>query len=297
MKEYRDIDDNQIRVIGENNRKGKKNFKKIVIIVLLAIAFTYAALIFLWKNFIYNYEVQNLLEEDTTNVYYDCRVEFLCDSAETSIPGFIEIRDTVINTIPLRIYIPHNAELTLHIGKMDLNDKSVIYAAQAADIRADNGGIVGAFVLKGEPRAWGLSKDGFCASINGEVVVGVAKNSPYFEMATEEEGYFFRQYPLVHEGRIVENEPKGKSIRRSLCNSNGKVFMVESLERITLHDFSQYLVYLGADEAIYLVGSSAYGWAVDKNNNRHEFGDKSFYTGEKVIPENVSYIVWRRKLG
>ena len=38
---------------------------------------------------------------------------------------------------------------------MDKEDKSVVYVAQAADVCADNG-IVGAFVLKGEPRAWGL---------------------------------------------------------------------------------------------------------------------------------------------
>ena len=111
--------------------------------------------------------------------------------------GFTEIRDTLINDIPLRIYIPHNAEMSLHIGRMNQQDTSVIYTAQAADVRADNGGIVGAFVLKGTPRAWGLSKKGFCASIDGVVTVGVAENSPLFEEATEKEGYFFRQYPLV----------------------------------------------------------------------------------------------------
>ena len=65
--------------------------------------------------------------------------------------GFTEIRDTLINDIPLRIYIPHNAEMSLHIGRMDQQDTSVIYTAQAADVRADNGGIVGAFVLKAPP--------------------------------------------------------------------------------------------------------------------------------------------------
>ena len=72
--------------------------------------------------------------------------------------GFCEIRDTTINDIALRIYIPHNALLTLRVGAMDKQDSTVIYTAQAADIRADNGKIVGAFVLNGEPLAWGLSK-------------------------------------------------------------------------------------------------------------------------------------------
>ena len=93
---------------------------------------------------------------------------------------------------------------------MNRKDTTVIFAAQAADVRADNGGIVGAFVLKGEPKAWGLSKKGYCASINGQITIGMADNSPLFEQATEEGGYFFRQYPLVSNGEIVENELKGK---------------------------------------------------------------------------------------
>ncbi len=62
--------------------------------------------------------------------------------------------------------------MSLHIGRIDKTDTSIVYVAQAADVRADNGGIVGAFVLNGEPIAWGLSKKGFCASINGKVTVG-----------------------------------------------------------------------------------------------------------------------------
>lgn len=209
--------------------------------------------------------------------------------------GFCEILDTLeINDIPLRVYIPHNADMLLHIGKMNLQDSTVIYAAQAADIRADNGKIVGAFVLKGEPKAWGLSKKGFCASIDGEVSVGVADNSPLFEEATDRGGYFFRQYPLVKDGVVVENEPKNKSIRRAICDRQGEIFMVESLSRESFHDFAQALVDLGVDQAIYLVGGDAYGWAFDENGERHEFGDDCYYTGRKRIPTNISYIVWRR---
>ena len=33
--------------------------------------------------------------------------------------GFCEVRDTMINDIPLRIYIPHNADMFLFVGEMD----------------------------------------------------------------------------------------------------------------------------------------------------------------------------------
>ena len=178
---------------------------------------------------------------------------------------------------------------------MDYSDTTVVYAAQAADVRADNGGIVGAFVLKGEPLAWGLSKKGYCASINGVVSVGVAGNSPLFEQATEQGGYFFRQYPLVSDGVIVENEPKGKSIRRGICDRRGEIFMVETGSAESFHDFSQALVDLGVDQAVYLVGSSAYGWAVNESGDVYEFGDRNYYGGRRKQPKNTSYIVWRRR--
>ena len=127
------------------------------------------------------------------------------------------LRDT-INDIPLDIYIPHNAVPELVLGVPDIHDKSIVLTTQAADIRADNGKIVGAFVLKGKPLSWGLSKRGYCGIIDGNITVGVADNSPMFEEATEKGGYFFRQYPLVDNGVLVENEPKGKSVRKALCD-------------------------------------------------------------------------------
>ena len=202
---------------------------------------------------------------------------------------------TAINDVPMRLYIPHNAEMSLQIGVVDKSDSTIVYVAQAADVRADNGKIVGAFVLEGEPVAKGLSKRGYCASVDGKVVVGVADNSPLFEEAVEKNGYFFRQYALVDNGRLVENEPKGKAVRRAICDRKGEVFMVESGARESFHDFANALVDLGVDNAIYLVGSSAYGWAIDEQGVCHEFGDENIYAGRKKLLKNINYIVWRKK--
>lgn len=141
----------------------------------------------------------------------------------------------------------------------------------------------------------GAVEKGFCASIDGKVTVGVAENSPLFEEATDKGGYFFRQYPLVDNGQLVENEPKGKSIRRGICDRQGEIFMVETETQESFHDFAQALVDLGVGQAVYLVGSSAYGWAIDKEGNMHEFGDADYYGEHRRIPENINYIVWRRK--
>ena len=102
----------------------------------------------------------------------------------------VEKIDTTINDVQLVLYIPHNATPRLTVGAPDAETRKAILAFQAADIRADNRKILGAFVLKGQPLAWGLSKKGYCAIIDGNVTIGIADNSPLFEEATEKGGYF-----------------------------------------------------------------------------------------------------------
>lgn len=301
MREENDIRDDEIRILGSTYDEKSSEKPKWRWVVLVAVVIALIAAICLWHT-----KRQAELRQAEPAVFdpYDTEIivppmpvkhKMLGQKVDSLARGFCEIRDTTINDIPLRMYIPHNATMSLHIGRMNQEDKSIIYTAQAADIRADNGKIVGAFVLKGEPKAWGLSKKGFCASIDGKVTVGVAENSPLFEEATEKEGYFFRQYPLVADGKIVENNPKNKSVRRAICDRFGEIFMVESLTQESFHDFSQALVDLGVEQGVYLCGGDAYGWAIQQDDSRHEFGVPNFYTGRHRMPRNTSYIVWRRE--
>lgn len=296
MKELKDIRDDQIRIIGEEGKR--KSLSRGVWGIIIAILISSIVIIILFLSR-YKDDNQEIIGPEPAifepvMVSEPTQIGKIGNNVDTNI-GYTEIKDTLVNDIPIKIYIPHNAEMSLHIGKINKEDTSIIYTAQAADVRSDNGGIVGAFVLKGEPKAWGLSKKGYCASINGKVTIGVAENSPLFEKATEEGGYFFRQYPLVSNGKLVENEPKGKSIRRAICDRQGEIFMVETRSIESFHDFAQALVDLGVDQAIYLVGSTAYGWAVDENGTIHEFGEENYYTGYRNMPQNTSYIVWKRK--
>lgn len=210
------------------------------------------------------------------------------ESLETVEIRGTAVKDTVINDIPLRIFVPKNAVPRLEVGYDCLKKKEEnILFFQAADVRADNKKIVGAFVLRGEPLSRGLSKRGFCSIIDNQITVGVADNSPLFEEATEKNGYFFRQYPLVHEGRLVENEPKNKALRRSLCELYGQIVVVETESPESMHDFSQALVDLDVSNAIYLVGSYSIGWCQTLDGEKIEYGQ-----WDKWKAKNVSFIVW-----
>lgn len=177
------------------------------------------------------------------------------------------------------------------IGVPDINDKSIILATQAADIRADNGKIVGAFVVNGKPMSWGLSKQGYCGIIGDTIAIGVAENSPLFEKATEVNGHFFRQYPLVRDGIIyIDNAPKGKAIRKALCDRNGEIMVIMTTTEESFHDFAQALADMYVSNAIYLVGSNSYGYFRDKYDHLAKIYEKR-RGGQKY--EN--FIVWRRQ--
>ena len=295
-----DIHDDELRVIGQNrtfhtsdNTKPKKYWWWIAAVLLVC---GIIASVFLFsgkeeevsESEIVVFEPMTKSEDDPVA---EESLAPLGDYSDTTLTkAYTEhLRDT-INDIPLDIYIPHNAVPELVLGVPDIHDKSIILTTQAADIRADNGKIVGAFVLKGRPLSWGLSKKGYCGIIDGKLTVGVADNSPIFEEATEKGGYFFRQYPLVDNGVLVENEPKGKSIRKALCDRNGEIMVVMSQTPESFHDFAQALVDMKIDNAIYLVGSTSFGYFRDRYDHLAIIYNKFRYGYQYE-----SFIVWRVK--
>ncbi|MDE5976239.1 MAG: phosphodiester glycosidase family protein [Muribaculaceae bacterium] len=204
------------------------------------------------------------------------------------IDAFCVVKDTTVNDTPLSIITPHNVSPTLEVRYEPEADSTAVLAAMAADVRGDNGMIAGAFVLKGNLLSKGQAKAGFCSIINDKVTIGVADATPMLEAALESEGYFFRQYPLVVGGQPVENRPKGKALRKALAETDGKLSVIISLERLTFHDFSQALADLGVKNAIYLVGGDAPVYYTTEKGERLLYG-----TPKTSEYEFINYIVWR----
>lgn len=293
----KDIRNDEFRVLGSQGpgtaesreQSRRRNLAAAIISAVLVVGIGLLAIIS-WPKSIpetedpYNGVFENTLAlEETTSA----KVMPLGQNAD-STKAYTERIDTVINDVQLSILIPHNATPELMVGTPDANDKSIVLIAQAADIRRDNKKILGAFVLKGEPLAWGLSKKGFCGIIDGEMIVGTSENSPLFEEATEKGGYFFRQFALVNNGALVENEIKNKTIRKALCSRAGQHFIAVTVTEESFHDFSQALMDLGVENAIALIGSQyAYGWYVDADGQQTVFGE------DVHRYKNENYLLWK----
>lgn len=281
-----DIQDTEIRVIGESSSSPKRKWGWIILAAALMIGVIASIIAF-----------SRTSSQEEVGVFEKAAYQAIphplrgwIQSLDSITDICVVTKDTTVNDIPMRLYVPLNMTPRLEVGYKCIDDTTNnMLLFQAADIRADNQKIVGAFVLRGKPLSWGLSKKGYCGIIGDQVTIGVADNSPLFEQATEVGGYFFRQYPLVSEGILVENELKSQSTRRGLCELEGKVVVVETFTPESLHDFSQALVDIGTTNAIYLVGSSAIGW----HRNQEGVGVASGQWEPRVY-KNVSFIVWSK---
>lgn len=295
-EELNNIQDDEFRVLGKKQQPEKvpddtqKDNRKLAgLVSLLVVIAIGLAIYFSWPKTEEPFDDPGVFDPTPATVAPAPEKTPLGNIPDSLGTKVVERADTTINDVLLTLYIPHNLTPRLTVGAPDIETRKAMLAFQAADIRADNRKILGAFVLQGKPLAWGLSKKGFCAIIDGEVTIGVADNSPLFEEATEKEGYFFRQFGLVDNGNLVENEPKNKTMRKALCERNGQIFVAVSETDESMHDFAQALVDLGVDNAIYLVGShSAFGWWKNHDSEIEHFG----VDVHRASYKNENYIIW-----
>lgn len=290
MSKYKkDIKDSEIRIIGSSN-PGRRPRKRVWMMLLPGLAAALALIgymVFYSTGRATEYGDDGPADQKTETAAKE--VYSTISPAEISEPGYVTRVDTAVNGIELVMLFPHNSQPVLEVGSACLNDSSVILTMQAADIRGDNGEIVGAFVKEGELISKGKSKAGFCAIIEGETIIGTAINTAYLEKALDNGGYFFRQYPLVVEGQPIENKPKGRALRKALAEVDGRICVILSEQRLSFTDFAQTLADLGVRNAIYLVGAASYGMYVDARGERTGFGKRAYNT----YP-NINYIVWRK---
>lgn len=296
----KELNDNEIRIIGVDQptsppeRQPAPQFgRPRWIWVVVAVVVVLLAALLWWCSS----NVNSIPEEvyfDSTTVVEDAVQPVKPEAQVADTLVGVTLRDTMVNDIPLAIYTPHNLHASLHVGKLpEQASDTVLMALQAADLRADNMEIVSAFVLRGELLSRGTAKQGFCAIIGGSITLGVDEATPYFEQAIAKGGDFFRQYPLVDGGKLVENRIKNKAIRRALVALGDHVVVVATRTRESLHDFSQSLVDIGATTAINLVGAKmSSGWI--NVGDSIVTADPELAKYGSVWPDNINYIIWTK---
>ena len=195
-----------------------------------------------------------------------------------------------------RIFEPGGATIELLMyDDCDTNDKSILFATQAANIRAEEDrGIIGDFVYKGKVKAEGYVDSttiGFCAIFGGKVVLGKSYPTSYLDSAIAWKGYFYRHYTYVTNEGPESFSYNAKSYRRAICiMDNKKAAVVESYGRMTMSDFADALYDNNISLAVGLMGS--------KNLDewyRTDSGRVVLYTNSYGPNPNRNYLIFRAK--
>ena len=282
MDKLDNIGENEIRIIGTNPEAQHEPPKRKTWYWVVAVL---AALIIGIATF-FTRGCKNEISDQVQQIQVE-------NDSIAKISGYVEITDTIINNVSLHRYIPVNARPKLVVGLIKEIPQNYILGAMAADFGFDKGvySVAGAFVIHGEMLSHSKSKYGFCALLKDTVVIGNDLSTAYFERAIEENGDFFRQHALVHEGKVANKVLlQNEALRRSLCMLNdGRLCIIDTDMSVSLDTFAAALRDYGVKEAIALMGSgAAVRWAVDSAGRRYIAG-----ADEYDFPDNVvNYIVW-----
>ena len=269
--------DNEIQVLGQPTKRSRKKWIWLISLSLIG------GILFVWVL------LCTFPQENTVDLRdFKTELNVTVKGEPMFIESGIEHYSVVENDVSM--YVFHMIDMTaeLNTDARQYTDDTECFIMQAADIRKDNGKFVGDFVLNGKRLSSGKRKKGYCAIIDGKITIGMSDTDDVMNRCIEKGGSFFRQYPLVSNGIMQENELKGKSIRRALALKGDKLYVFETEYRESMHDFAEALQDIGVTEAISLVGGNKaymYWW---QDNELYESYDLSEV-------KNNNFIVFKTK--
>ena len=269
--------DNEIQVLGQPTKRSRKKWIWLIPLSLIG------GILFVWVL------LCTFPQENTVDLRdFKTELNVTVKGEPMFIESGIEHYSVVENDVSM--YVFHMIDMTaeLNTDARQYTDDTECFIMQAADIRKDNGKFVGDFVLNGKRLSSGKRKKGYCAIIDGKITIGMSDTDDVMNRCIEKGGSFFRQYPLVSNGIMQENELKGKSIRRALALKGDKLYVFETEYRESMHDFAEALQDIGVTEAISLVGGNKaymYWW---QDNELYESYDLSEVN-------NNNFIVFKKK--
>lgn len=275
-------EEDEIQVLGTSPCKRGKG-KAIRLVVVLCVLFLAGAVVWLSR------EPENGSGAEEERQEMKQSEVIAIDSLSRGGASSVVVSVDSINDVKMRIYALNGLLAGLSFDMPDKSDTTVFLVVPAADIRRDNGEIVGDFVLRGKRMARGKRKTGYCAVLDGKVTLGNAADDEMMEWCVKQKGDFFRQYPLVMDGEIQENRLKGKALRRALAWQGDNLYFVESCNRESIYDFAEALADIGFSKALYLVGGSSYGWWRDDSGVVHELARQD----ADVLLSNRNCLVFR----
>ena len=155
-----------------------------------------------------------------------------------------------IDTMQYRFarYVPQNAHYHFQRVKPDSNNTNLLMSVVAAFTSKAPEHVVGTSVSNGKKRIYPTDAEtAYCLIVGEEVKIEAlsVNHKSAIETAVKQKGDYFQQMHLVEdaEAKSCEIFKNRATFRRALAQKEGETHLVESLDRMTIDDFIQSLIF------------------------------------------------------
>lgn len=175
-------------------------------------------------------------------------------------PAITLSSDSILG-VALNMYRLENLQAEISLAEPDTTDMSVWMYSRSADHTSTNE-YLGSLVMNGKELASDVSRLGYCAMANGNIVLGISRSDKVKDYVEERGGSFFRQFILVSDGVLpAKFQLHGKVERRALARtSDDHLYYIETRHPETLWDFADALREYGFADAIYITGGKCHSF-------------------------------------
>lgn len=210
---------------------------------------------------------------------------------ERQVPEVIMTNDSILG-VGLNFYEIKGLKAEISFTEPDTSDVDVFLYSRCADHTSydpNTNRYLGSLVANGKELESDVSRLGYCAMANNNIVIGIARNEDVKDYVQKQGGSFFRQFILVSDGVLPSRfYLHGKVERRGLGRIGEKLYYIETRNKETMWDFADALREYGFIDAIYITGGTDCCFYRTADGIAHTIGDSSRYEekhkGEGIVP-------------
>ena len=218
-------------------------------------------------------------------------IEKLQKTVKKEIPEVAMVSDSILG-VALNFYEIKGLKAEIAFTEPDTTDTDVFLYSRCCDQTSydlKTNHYLGSLVVNGKEIEADVSRLGYCAMTNDNIVIGIARNEDVKDYVLEQGGSFFRQFILVSNGVLPSRfHLHGKVERRGLGRIGDKLFYIETRHKETMWDFADALREYGFIDAIYITGGTDYCFYRTADGISHKIGDDTKYEdkhkGEGIVP-------------
>ena len=213
-------------------------------------------------------------------------------------PEVVMTTDSVLGVM-LNFYELRGLKAEISFKQPSHHDKDVYLYSRSCDFTSydpKENQYIGSLVENGKELQSDVSRLGYCAMANDNVVIGIARDEAVKDYCLEQGGSFFRQFILVSNGTLPSQfYLHGKVERRALGRMSDKLYYIESADKETMWDFADAIREYGFIDAIYITGGADYCYYRTADGQAHDIGDINLKKSEHKSNGIIPWVVFKKR--